>query len=569
MHNLAIQLRIGEKIGIGFGLVSLLFLGVIWQFQDTLNRSLGDYKQLQSVQAASKDKILAIESELLQARMAEGLFRSTRDLHMAERVEEHINAAQMQSSQLLKIDTEAEKLSDMLSEHLQNYLDHFQQVEAAWVHKGLDENSGLQGSFREAVHDLETMAGNLNTDNLYLNLLQIRRGEKDLGLRRDNQYQHRVYELIGQFEISVQESDLLQKGKDELLADIEAYKNEFSIYAEKVLQGGDLQGGKGPFRDAAHRIEKLIIQYYVPDLERDILQLRRREKDYLLRSDNQYVEMALKQVEVIENRIKSAGISEEHRKNFISLLHGYRDDFLLLVEQSNKISALTEKMDLAASHVIELVNTNVQSANSRMDEVIRNINATSKQRTEMSYWVVVIAIALGIFFAVMITRRIVVPMRQMTVLLERLTYTELVDPIHHVDGGRDEVNAMAGYLNTLAEHRNRFINWWKGSMDEAIAFGQLKDLVETSSQGETVEGNNLDDVKADLIEALTAKRVLISEEFNDVRNSAEQILHASAILQHPSISRGDVDEQGRNIHYSAEMIRKSLDMMSAETMSRT
>jgi len=59
-----------------------------------------------------------------------------------------------------------------------------------------------------------------------------------------------------------------------------------------VLAQQDIRGGTGPFRQAAHRIEAILQAHYVPDRERNILQLRRREKDYLLRDDKQYVEMA-------------------------------------------------------------------------------------------------------------------------------------------------------------------------------------------------------------------------------------------------------------------------------------
>ena len=34
------SLRIGEKIGFGFGIVGLLFLGVIWGYHSTLQQAL-------------------------------------------------------------------------------------------------------------------------------------------------------------------------------------------------------------------------------------------------------------------------------------------------------------------------------------------------------------------------------------------------------------------------------------------------------------------------------------------------------------------------------------------------
>ena len=49
MLRLFNKLRIGEKIGLGFGFVCILFLGVIWQHQMTLKRTLSEYQGLLDV----------------------------------------------------------------------------------------------------------------------------------------------------------------------------------------------------------------------------------------------------------------------------------------------------------------------------------------------------------------------------------------------------------------------------------------------------------------------------------------------------------------------------------------
>ena len=43
MGNLFNKLRLGETIGLSFGLVGLFFLGVIWQYHSILEQSLVDY----------------------------------------------------------------------------------------------------------------------------------------------------------------------------------------------------------------------------------------------------------------------------------------------------------------------------------------------------------------------------------------------------------------------------------------------------------------------------------------------------------------------------------------------
>ena len=52
VSKLTSKLRIGEKIGLGFGLVGLLFLLVIWRYHHTLQGALDNYRVLQEVYEA-------------------------------------------------------------------------------------------------------------------------------------------------------------------------------------------------------------------------------------------------------------------------------------------------------------------------------------------------------------------------------------------------------------------------------------------------------------------------------------------------------------------------------------
>ena len=68
------KLRIGEKIGVGFALVGLLFVGVVWHDHRTLRAVLGDYHQLQAVFEVRKSLALEMEIEMAAARDAEKSF---------------------------------------------------------------------------------------------------------------------------------------------------------------------------------------------------------------------------------------------------------------------------------------------------------------------------------------------------------------------------------------------------------------------------------------------------------------------------------------------------------------
>ena len=565
MNMIEKKLRIGEKIGLGFGLVGLLFLGVIWQYHTTLNRSLTDYQHLNEFYAAKKDHVLAIETRLLNARQAEKNFLIRRETTYSKEVIRQIQDAVNLTDQFSSIDASAGETSTQFKKQLLSYQNHFQLVEAAWIKKGLDENSGLQGSFRNAVHALEKMAVQLKTDSLYLNLLQIRRAEKDMGLRQEEQYKALTLDLINQFNNKIKESLLNSEFKTDLLNEIEVYQETFISYSETALAHEDIQGGKGLFRESAHRLEKMIKQHYVPDLDRNILQLRRHEKDYLLRGENKYVEAASQMIQKIQNQVKHSQIDPQAKSIFIELLNNYQNDFLALVDQNKKMIDLVADMEKAAANINQLVTNNVTVSNQMMVEMIHKINSSSSERVTIMLWIVFIAIVLGIYFAVTITRNIARPLVKMATMLEDLTVTELIQPMPFQKDGRDEVNAMAGSLNILADNRKHFINWWKNSMSETEAYTQLNNILQQLSHQSGQDEQSiaeLKQVKTELAEILDEKKILLSDEFQDIRKFNEEILKQAAQLNHSSIAQEVVFEVSHAISYTSGLMKKNLDMLS-------
>jgi len=64
VDRLSSKLRIGEKIGLSFGLVGLLFLGVIWHYHASLKQVLSGYERLHDIYETRKSRALEIEIQL-------------------------------------------------------------------------------------------------------------------------------------------------------------------------------------------------------------------------------------------------------------------------------------------------------------------------------------------------------------------------------------------------------------------------------------------------------------------------------------------------------------------------
>ena len=548
------KLRIGEKIGFSFGIVGLLFLGVIWQYHNTLQQALSDYRQLHDVYGARKTLAMTIESSMLRAQHAEKNFVLSRDETFAQQVHKSLEQALDAATRMQAV--EDAPVSERMGELINGYGRRFQDVVEAWRLKGLDHNSGLQGAFRDSVHELEDMAGQLKVDQLYLLLLQIRRGEKDLGLRREAQYRERVLALIQEFSAEVAASGLDDGLKVRLFHEIAVYRDTFEQYAKIVLGDPQPHSGKGPFRQAAHRIEALLKARYLSGVGEDILQVRRREKDYLLRDDKKYVDMAIGELDQIAAQVKTSAISDADKTRFTFLLDNYRRDFLALVEQNDRIGRLNDQMLVVVSEIVGLVEANVKSADRAMNATRANIDEVTTRNEQAMFWVVVVATLLGVFLAFSITVSIVRPMRRMAGLLDRLASEQPADRVPFFPGGRDEVNLMAGSVNAMADHKAGFIDWWKATMREADACERLQELMrQPRALDERLQ------VEEELRQSVLARKELLREQHQSIHRLVDRIIDRAEVLLEDA--RPGSNEVALNtIRYSARSVQTKLEMVS-------
>ncbi|MCC7279119.1 MAG: HAMP domain-containing protein [Chromatiaceae bacterium] len=489
MDRIVGQLRIGEKIGLGFALVGLLYLAAIWQYHRGQDALIRDHAQLHFSFVARVNQAFAIQTHLHQARLAEGDFLLHRREADISRVEEQTQLL-LGLTRQLAADPELAETGKALDQLARTYQQGFLDIAEAWQIKGLDEDSGLQGAFRRSVHELQQRSRNFNAGDLYVTLLQMRRGEKDLLLRGEEQYVARVQTLIDQFRHLVQQADFYPEVRQALLDEVAVYATTFQDFARSVLAGDEITGGKGPFRDAGHRLEAILATHYVPGLETAILEMRRREKDYLLRGDPAYIRQVQDIAALIRDQIGTAAIAAEDQAQLGALLANYERAFLALVAQNDLIAGLTLGMDQAARDMEPLARQNLEQADQAMVEESARLVVATQRQGRSNLLVVLGAVVLGILFTFFLTRRIVRPVREMAGLLNRLTHESPNERIATLPRSRDELNAMAQSLNTLADHRTRFVQWWKAAMREATALRNLH-----QAAGEDIRDQALEEIR--------------------------------------------------------------------------
>ncbi|MBF0583531.1 MAG: hypothetical protein HQL80_04760 [Magnetococcales bacterium] len=198
------NLSVKWKLILGFSMVGLLFLGVVWRYQSGMLALEQNYERMMENSVPQKELALEIASAMLQARRAEKDFLLRMDSSQEEKVAKQVALVQELTQGLTTVagkenDADLLRNTATIRENIGTYGKAFAGLAAAWKQKGLTPDTGLRGTFRDAAHHLEAQLKEFDVDGLRTLLLEARRAEKDLRLRRDAKYGNRHHEVMKAF----------------------------------------------------------------------------------------------------------------------------------------------------------------------------------------------------------------------------------------------------------------------------------------------------------------------------------------------------------------------------------
>ncbi len=177
-----------------------------------------------------------------------------------------------------------------------------------------------------------------NVDGLEIAMLNLRRAEKDFLIRKDPAFVTRFNEVLANFHQLNQtlgQDDNLSAVQGELTRldqQMGAYGKAFNdlVAQQQIIGLGPEDGLYGRLRTAVHQVEDGLKQLDEQGLLITMLQLRRAEKDFMLRSDIQYLERFQTLHKDFQQRL--ATLSEADRGKLEQASEQYRQDFVALVK---------------------------------------------------------------------------------------------------------------------------------------------------------------------------------------------------------------------------------------------
>jgi len=285
-------------------------------------------------------------------------------------------------------------------------------------------------------------------------ILQLRRNEKDFLARKDVKYVDKFDKNISSLKSDVKnlENSLGRIGLEiteiaGLQNVINQYQKHFNalVNEQKNIGLNPKDGLYGKLRSAVHSVEEQIgKQNY--QLLSDMLQLRRNEKDFMLRQDTKYVDRLNNNVDGFALDVGQSDLSESAKNQIIESITVYQNAFLALVD-SQKVLGLTPKDGLLGQ-----MRATIHQVDDILAKVLTKSKAAVSDHTKfinmLAYSLFFIVLVIAVAFAVVVSRSILSRTTSMRDGMLNIAKTNDLTITLDVSG-KDELAEMADVFNRM------------------------------------------------------------------------------------------------------------------------
>ena len=312
-----------------------------------------------------------------------------------------------------------------------------------------------------------------------------------------------------------------------LIDNVEEYHQNFEKYIQLMRKRGlnENRGVEGRFRTAVHNMEDIIKETGQYKIYVDMLQARRREKDFIMRRKDEYV----KKVETAVNNIKShteeLEIESKNKTQIFNLSDHYLNSFKELVEVFRELKALEKELE-----------ANEKSIQVTLESIVNEKAQIAELNQEIQVYVAIFSLIIGILLSVLIARNITKPVVALERATSRISEGDLDTQVDIKTG--DEIEELAKTFNEMVTNLKR--------SNETILQQQDK----LKSQNEKLESLAID--LQNSFENLSllnqiGKSITSALSFDEV--FTELYHHVSVMIDSPIFAIGIFDENKNKIDY--------------------
>jgi methyl-accepting chemotaxis protein len=391
----------------------------------------------------------------------------------------------------------------------------------------------------ESMDKYIALGANLRDDarKIDVAMLQGRRDEKDFLMRRDTSYSDAVKKDVEQVVQNAQAikkalpaGDKLQAAQDEIIKLAGEYeKGFFQVVSGITTRGNTDTGLEGQFRAKAHDVESTVNGLGMLQLDRDYLEIRRNEKDYLLRGDAQYVTQLGESVTTFKSHLTKSGASPAAKANMVKLWDEYADLFNQLVETDKHIAADTETYRATVHNIEPLIAQSV--ADVEKDAAAEHDAAEALKNSTMILVIatIIAAVAAALILGLLLSTSISRPLIRMVGVARKMAEGDLTLDVKVKN--RDEVGELAQAFNHMSGKLNAMMRQvLESSSQLASSSEEISASAEQLASGSQNQASTLEETSAS-IEELSASVEQVAEHAQSQAASVEESSSSTQQLQ--------------------------------------
>lgn len=300
-----------------------------------------------------------------------------------------------------------------------------------------------QSSQLTSLAQTQRLVEQINTD-----VLMFRRHEKDFMMRTDLKYQQRLaehYEKMAQRAAQLnqllQQHDISTEPLQTFLAQTQRYQQSFNqLVAQQQLIGLSEETGLiGELRAAVQALETRLSQLNRDDVSVLLLQLRRAEKDFMLRKDLNYVQRFDTIFQQLSQQIADDSAS-------MALARTYQQRFATLVSAMQQIG-LNEKQGITGQ-----MRDAIHKTETSLAELSKQAHQAIAEAVTFTKW-----LAVAVFLSVLAVVLMLVVLTSRSILRPVLDVCQTIGLIRQKNdfrmrvnvSGNDEMTALATDFNAM------------------------------------------------------------------------------------------------------------------------
>ncbi len=394
-------------------------------------------------------------------------------------------------------------------------------------------------------------------------LMKLRRSEQDFLSRRDMALSARferdrstLRERLSAVRGDVETEGFPTQDLDTLSSSLDRYATAFAAVVTKARQIGLTPGDGlyGRLRQAVHTIEHKIASADDQRLRADMLELRRNEKDFMLRSDMKYVEKLSVNVQRMLADLDQSRHSPRFKAAIRRFVGAYRDGFMALVEARRAIGLTPEQglmgaMGEAVQRAEDLFDGMEQRLDALVDERNLALSATTGLLSAAS---LILLIVLLTGFSRSLTRSIDGLSRTMADIASTSDLRLRAD----VDRD-DEIGIMARHFNTMIG-RFEQLNERVGDTSQrlATASDELSTITENTNRSIQEQHSQTEQVAA----AINEMSATVQEVSRNISQTAQAVREADAETATGRVTVEEaitaIEQLARRIDDAAEVVHR-------------